>query len=132
MTGSECASCGNALGAGARFCAHCGRKVGAEVQWDSTVGERLQSALGAGYSLLGELGRGGFAVVYSVREVKQNRYLAVKVMRPSLLSSSHLKERFRREAELASSLDHRNILPVLFSGKGEGLVYYAMPRVCLW
>jgi len=129
MSGSKCASCGAALGAGARFCAHCGRKVSAEVQWDSTVGEKLQSALGAGYSLLGELGRGGFAVVYSVREVKRNRYLAVKVMRPSLLSSSHLKERFRREAELASSLDHPNILPVLFSGKGEGLVYYAMPRV---
>ncbi|MGD2136342.1 MAG: serine/threonine-protein kinase [Gemmatimonadales bacterium] len=125
----DCHSCGATLDTGARFCSHCGRRADDEVQWDATIGERLQRALGSGYSLIGELGRGGFAVVYSVRDVARGRYLAVKVMRPSLLTSSHLRERFRRETELASRLDHPNILPVVFTGKGQGLVYYAMPRV---
>ncbi|NIM51197.1 MAG: protein kinase [Gemmatimonadales bacterium] len=124
-----CPQCGADLPPGSNFCFKCGARVEAEPGWDATVGERLTAALGPGYSLIGELGRGGFAVVYSVRDLRRNRYLAVKVMRPSLVAARTLKERFRREAELVSRLDHPNILPVLFTGKGSGLVYYAMPRV---
>jgi serine/threonine protein kinase len=93
------------------------------------VPERLARALGADYSIVGELGRGGFAVVYSVRDQRLNRYLAVKVMRPDLVASPQTLERFRREARIAASLDHPNILPVSFAGEAAGLVYYAMPRV---
>ncbi len=124
-----CTQCDVPLPADAQFCFRCGRRADAAFDWDATTGERLAAALGSDYSLVGELGRGGFAVVYSVRDLRRNRYLAVKVMRPSLLAAGPLKQRFRREAELASQLDHPNILPVLFTGKGSGLVYYAMPRV---
>jgi serine/threonine protein kinase len=93
------------------------------------VPERLARALGADYGIVGELGRGGFAVVYSVRDQRLNRYLAVKVMRPDLVASPQALERFRREARIAASLDHPNILPVSFAGEAAGLVYYAMPRV---
>jgi serine/threonine-protein kinase len=93
------------------------------------VPERLARALGSDYTVVGELGRGGFAVVYSVRDLRLNRYLAVKVMRPDLVSSPDVLERFRREARIAARLDHPNILPVSFAGEGAGLVYYAMPRV---
>jgi serine/threonine-protein kinase len=78
---------------------------------------------------VGELGRGGFAVVYSVRDLRVNRYLAVKVMRPDLVASPTAVERFRREAQYVAQLDHPNILPVAFAGEAAGLVYYAMPRV---
>jgi serine/threonine protein kinase len=93
------------------------------------VPERLSRALGAEYSVVGELGRGGFAVVYSVRDQRLNRYLAVKVMRPDLVASTQALRQFRREARIAASLDHPNILPVSFAGEGAGLAYYAMPRV---
>lgn len=91
--------------------------------------ERLADALGPQYSVVGELGRGGFAIVYSVRDLRLNRYLAVKVMRPDLVESPIVVERFHREARLIAQLDHPNILPVSFAGEGAGLVYYAMPRV---
>lgn len=81
------------------------------------------------YTVLGELGRGGFAVVFSVRDQRLNRYLAVKVMRPELFPAPHARERFRREAEFVAHLDHPNILPVTFAGEGAGLAYFAMPRV---
>jgi serine/threonine-protein kinase len=124
-----CSQCDVELQPDAQFCFRCGRRADAAFEWDVTTGERLAAALGSDYSLIGELGRGGFAVVYSVRDRARNRYLAVKVMRPSLLTAKSLKERFRREAELVSRLDHPNILPLLFTGKGSGLDYYAMPRV---
>lgn len=91
--------------------------------------ERLAEALGPQYSIVGELGRGGFAIVYSVRDLRLNRYLAVKVMRPDLVDSPMVVDRFNREARLVAQLDHPNILPVSFAGEGAGLVYYAMPRV---
>jgi len=78
---------------------------------------------------MGELGRGGFAVVYSVRDSRLSRYLAVKVMRPDLVAAPAVVSRFHREARLVAQLEHPNILPVTFAGEGAGLVYYAMPRV---
>jgi serine/threonine-protein kinase len=94
-----------------------------------SVPERLQTALGPEYQVLGELGRGGFAIVYSVRDLRLNRYLAVKVMRPDLVAAPHVVERFHREAKFAAGLDHPNIVAVTFAAEGEGLVYYAMPKV---
>jgi serine/threonine protein kinase len=78
---------------------------------------------------MGELGRGGFAVVYTVKDNKNGRYLAVKVMHPELMISPEVVQRFHREADIASALDHPGILSVAFAGEGEGLVYYAMERV---
>jgi serine/threonine-protein kinase len=93
-----------------------------------TTSQRLRHALGPDFQVMGELGRGGFAMVYSVRDRKRNVLLAVKVMRPDLMVSVAL-ERFRREAEFAMNLHHPNILSVLFTGHRSGVAYYAMPRV---
>ncbi len=125
----NCPSCDVYLEIGARFCVQCGTRLDLDPDWDATAGERLSLALGPDYSVLGELGRGGFAVVYSVRNVVRHEYLAVKVMRPSLLSKERMRERFRRETEVVATLRHANILPILFSAHAGELVYYAMPRV---
>jgi serine/threonine-protein kinase len=90
---------------------------------------RLREFLGSDYEVLGELGRGGFAVVYLVQERSSGRHLAVKVMRRELMISPLLVKRFKREIRLASKLDHPNILPVSFSAERGDFVYYAMPRV---
>jgi eukaryotic-like serine/threonine-protein kinase len=125
----RCPSCGTAAAREARFCAHCGTRLAEAPRWDAPVPERLARLLGSNYGIVGELGRGGFAVVYSVRDQRLNRYLAVKVMRPDLLASPQALERFRREARIVASPDHPNILPVSFAGEAAGLVWYAMPRV---
>jgi serine/threonine-protein kinase len=124
----ECGKCARPLAADDRFCTHCGTPVG-EPGTARSIPERLQSALGSGFQVLGELGRGGFAIVYSARDLKNNRYLAIKVMRPDLVAASLIVERFRREAQYAAKLNHPNIVSVTFTGEGENLVYYAMPRV---
>jgi serine/threonine-protein kinase len=128
-TGNTCPGCGAAAAADARFCAQCGTRLTPVLRWDAPVPQRLAQALGSEHTVVGELGRGGFAVVYSVRDLRLNRYLAVKVMRPDLVASPQAVERFRREARIAAGLDHPSILAVSFAGEGAGLVYYAMPRV---
>jgi len=79
--------------------------------------------------VLGELGHGGFAVVYLVGDRKRGRNLAVKVMRQELILSKSIVHRFRREISYASKLQHPNIVPVAFSVERLDLVYYAMPRI---
>ncbi|MCH7489874.1 MAG: protein kinase [Gemmatimonadetes bacterium] len=122
MSDLECSRCGNTLGPTARFCLKCG-----EAQ--EPLSQRLRNALGPEYELLGELGRGGAAVVFSVRDTARKQYLAVKVIHPELMTSHTVVERFRREARYVAQLDHPNILSVVFSSEKAGLVFYAMPRI---
>lgn len=117
-----CSGCQTFLPGNARFCPECGAT-------QESVSQRLQQALGGDYDLIGELGRGAAAVVYSARDKKHKRYLAIKVMHPELMSSPIVVERFRREAKYVSQLDHPNILSITFSSEEQGLVFYAMPRV---
>jgi serine/threonine-protein kinase len=88
----------------------------------------LQSALSDRYSIDGELGHGGMATVYRGRDLKLDRPVAIKVIRPEL-SVAVARERFVREARLAAKLQHPNILPVFDSGDAGGLLFYVMPLV---
>ncbi|MBI4421214.1 MAG: protein kinase [Gemmatimonadetes bacterium] len=124
-----CPACGTGAPAGARFCSSCGASIVDRPSRDMPVPDRLQAALGSQYRVMGELGRGGFAVVYSVKDQRLNRYLAVKVIRPALVSSEMMIERFRREAQFVAQLNHPNVLSVSFAGEHDGMVFYAMPRV---
>lgn len=91
-----------------------------------SLAERLQAALGEGYVVERELGAGGFAVVYLVRDVSLKRKLAVKVVSPDLISSKTVLERFKREAETVAQLSHPNIVPLHFIGQHGDLFYLAM------
>ncbi len=122
MSLTVCSGCGGFLACNDRFCSKSGTT-------QESVSQRLLTALVQDYELIGELGRGGAAVVYSVRDLKHQRYLAVKVMHPELMASPAVVERFRREAKYVAQLDHPNILSITFSSEESGLVFYAMPRV---
>ena len=88
----------------------------------------LVTALQDRYRLERELGHGGMATVYLGHDLKHDRPVAIKVLRPEL---SHLlgRERFLREIEIAGRLQHPNILPLFDSGSECDFLYYVMPYV---
>ncbi len=88
----------------------------------------LQGAFESRYGLEREIGRGGAAVVYLARDLKHNRRVAVKVMRPDLAPTVGA-DRFLREIQIAANLSHPHILPVLDSGRARDFLFYAMPFV---
>jgi tetratricopeptide (TPR) repeat protein/TolB-like protein len=95
---------------------------------DPTTPEHLSAALEGRYALERELGRGGTALVYLVRDLQHDRLVTLKVIRPELGSVVRAK-RFRREIQLAAKLQHPNILPIFDSGHAGGLLYCVMPYV---
>jgi serine/threonine-protein kinase len=94
----------------------------------SDVLERLSRALEGRYHVKHELGAGGWATVYLATDMKHQREVAFKVLRPEVASAIGL-ERFVREIEVAARLRHPNILPLYDSGEADGLFYYVMPYV---
>src|SRR5215211_2760946 len=90
--------------------------------------DRLQSTLGAAYSVERELGGGGMSRVFLAREVALGRNVVVKVLSGDLAAGISA-ERFAREVRLAASLQHPNIVPVLTTGVADGIPYYTMPYV---
>ncbi len=90
--------------------------------------DRLRTALAGRYTLERELGAGGMAVVYLARDLKHDRPVALKVVRPELTALLG-PERFLREIAITGRLQHPHILPLLDSGEADGLLYYVMPYV---
>ncbi len=80
------------------------------------------------YDIESELGRGGMATVFLATDPKQNRRVAVKVLRPDLAAAVGV-ERFKREIAIAGSLTHPHILPLYESGEVGGRLFYAMPYI---
>ena len=89
---------------------------------------RLNTALEGRYRVELELGEGGMARVYLANDVKHDREVALKVLKPEL-GETLGTERFLREIEIASKLSHPHILPVFDSGEAQGLFYLVMPYV---
>jgi TolB-like protein len=90
--------------------------------------DRLRSALGDRYVLERQAGEGGMATVFLAKDLKHERSVAIKVLRPEL-SASLGGDRFLREIRVAATLQHPNILGLYDSGETEGLLYYVMPFV---
>ncbi|MGH7645455.1 MAG: serine/threonine-protein kinase, partial [Gemmatimonadales bacterium] len=89
---------------------------------------RLTAALAGRYRLERQLGAGGMATVYLAEDVQHHRHVAIKVLHEEL-AHSLAGTRFLREIEIASQLQHPNILTLLDSGEARGFLYYVMPYV---
>jgi len=92
------------------------------------VRDELAAALAGRYDIERELGSGGMAIVYLARDVRHDRHVAVKALRPELATSLGA-ERFLREINIAARLTHPNILALHDSGNAGGMLYYVMPHV---
>jgi formylglycine-generating enzyme required for sulfatase activity len=90
--------------------------------------ERLRNALAQRYRIEREVGVGGMATVYLAEDLKHERRVAIKVLRPELAAALG-PDRFLREIKLTARLNHPHILPLLDSGETNGLLYYVMPFV---
>jgi len=91
--------------------------------------DRLAAALADRYRIERELGAGGMATVYLAHDLKHNRKVALKVLRPELAHAIG-PERFLREIETTANLRHPHILPLYDSGQaGAEFLFYVMPFV---
>ena len=90
--------------------------------------DRLQTALAEHYRVERQLGQGGMATVYLAEDLKHDRKVAVKVLRPELAAVIGA-ERFLREIKTVATLQHPHILGLIDSGVVDGTAYYVMPFV---
>jgi serine/threonine-protein kinase len=88
----------------------------------------LKAGLAERYTIERELGRGGMALVFLAHDVKHDRKVAIKVLRPELAAALGA-ERFLREITIAAQLHHSHILPLYDSGEAASFLYYVMPYV---
>jgi serine/threonine protein kinase len=89
---------------------------------------RLTAALEGRYSILRMIGQGGMATVYLAEDVRHERRVALKVLRPELAAVVGA-ERFLAEIKTTANLQHPHILPLHDSGEAGGSVFYVMPYV---
>jgi serine/threonine-protein kinase len=94
----------------------------------SEVTEKLKVAIADRYVIERELGAGGMATVYLAQDVKHDRKVALKVLRPELAAVIGA-ERFLQEIKVTANLQHSHILPLYDSGAADGFLYYVMPYV---
>jgi len=88
----------------------------------------LTGGLEGRYVVERRIGAGGMAAVYLARDLRHDRQVAIKVMRPRLLDRIGV-DRFLREIQLTARLHHPHILPLFDSGEIAGMPYYVMPHV---
>ncbi len=94
----------------------------------TTDTERLATALADRYRIEKQLGAGGMATVYLATDLKHDREVALKVLRPEL-GAVLGDERFLAEIKITAKLDHPHILTLIDSGVASGYLYYVLPLV---
>ena len=86
---------------------------------------RLNAALAGRYAIERELGEGGIATVYLADDLKHERKVALKVLKPELAAVVGA-ERFLADMQATANLQHPHILPLFDSGEAGGFLFYVM------
>ena len=89
---------------------------------------RLNTALKGRYAIERELGEGGMATVYLADDLRHERKVALKVLKPELAAVVGA-ERFLTEIKTTANLQHPHILALFDSGEADGFLFYVMPFV---
>ena len=90
--------------------------------------DRLNTALAGRYRILRHLGEGGMASVYLCDDIKHDRKVALKLLKPELAAVLGAK-RFVQEIKTTAALQHPHILPLFDSGAADGFLFYVMPFI---
>ncbi|MBE2269282.1 MAG: serine/threonine protein kinase, partial [Anaerolinea sp.] len=88
---------------------------------DEWIGKRI-----GGYEIRGVIGHGGMATVYLAYQLSMNRLVALKVLPRQFVHDDTYMQRFNREVQIVSTLEHRSIVPVYDHGEHEGQPYIVM------
>lgn len=91
---------------------------------DELIGQSL-----GGYKVISKLGAGGMGAVYRAMDVELDKLVAIKVLPPHAIHDEEAVERFRREARVAASLEHPNIVTIYRFGSEQRLCYLVMRYV---
>jgi serine/threonine protein kinase/TolB-like protein len=92
----------------------------------SELFEQIAKGIEGHYEIVRELGRGGMATVFLARDLRHDRFVALKVLRSSVADSDGV-ERFLAEIRITARLQHPHILTLLDSGEANGHCYYVTP-----
>ena len=148
MPTTACPACGQPMATAHGPCSGCGRPVAANAADTLThagpVPADAPTVTSAGppvappaadrpmipgYTILGELGRGGMGVVYRAHDASLNRPVALKVMLAGVHGGATAVERFRTEALAAAAVQHRHIVRLFAVGDHGGLPFMVMELV---
>jgi pSer/pThr/pTyr-binding forkhead associated (FHA) protein/tRNA A-37 threonylcarbamoyl transferase component Bud32 len=75
------------------------------------------------------IGQGDMGVVYRAEELALQREVALKLIRPDQSAEQRMRERFRRESQVAASVDHPNVIPIFEAGEEDGVLFITMRLV---
>jgi len=119
-----CLRCGSKFGSRSEYCPH----DGSLLVTDADVADPLLgSVLLEQFRIDEQIGTGGMGTVYRARQTTVDRDVAIKVLKSELARDEQAVFRFEREARLAISLDHPNLVRVFLSGRlGDGRLYIVM------
>ena len=126
MAGVRCPACGREAPASAIRCPACAVVLAGA--GDAALAARVAGALGPHYRVDEVIGRGGFAIVFRVRDLRLDRDVAAKTLHPELAAHRELADRFRQEVLTAARLNHPNIVPIYFVSD-EPAATYVMPLI---
>jgi len=132
-----CTHCHTPNPTNANVCSACGSglDVGADVEFGATLEASESASINTGadfgprYHVESLLGSGGMGKVYKARDRELERTVAIKVLRPDLMTDSMALQRFKHELLLASSISHPNILRIHDLGEYKGIKFISMAYV---
>ncbi|TNE44259.1 MAG: hypothetical protein EP343_31405 [Deltaproteobacteria bacterium] len=114
---STCPNCNYENPTDAKFCLECGFRL--KRSSDPLIGQQIGN-----HRLLERIGVGGMGVIYKAEHINLSKTYAVKFLHPQFASDEEVVERFRREAQVISSLDHPNIVRETDFGWLDGVGFY--------
>ncbi len=125
-TRKRCPACGAEYAMQKKFCRFDGQQL---VTWAAGAqpakpAESMEPFMVAQYRCFARLGEGGMGVVYKARDVDLDRLAAVKVLLPQTANLPDASKRFRREAQLASSINHPNCVTIYGYGEASAKLFY--------
>ncbi|CAG0973109.1 eukaryotic-like serine/threonine-protein kinase [Planctomycetaceae bacterium] len=82
-----------------------------------------------GYQIVEKLGQGAMGAVFKARQLRMERWVAIKILQPELAANISVKQRFLQEARASARLNHPNVIVGIDAGEVGGLSYFAMEYV---